>query len=131
MVHGDLSVNNIVIYRTPLAHSPSNPSSRKGAKEPSVRMTRASLAMAQAAITPAPAEGLREDIPVTGIVIDYDYAREVGTAMEKTSVGPRHSLNCSVLILISFLLTLGYLAFHAACLSGQRKSWQICPQSHS
>ena len=67
-------------------------------------MTRASLAMAQAAFTPAPAEGLMEDIPVTGIVIDYDYAREVGTAMEKTSVRSHHSLDCSALLFTSFLL---------------------------
>ena len=97
MVHGDLSVNNIVIYRTPLPHPPSR-------KEVSVRITRASSAMAQAAFTPAPTEGLIESIPVTGIVIDYDYARKLGTAMEKTSVHPRHSLKMSVLILISFLL---------------------------
>ncbi len=100
MVHGDLSVNNIVIYHTPLPHPPSNP----GAKEPSARMTRGSLAMAQAVFTPAPTKGLTESIPVTGIVIDYDYARKIGTAMEKTSVRPHHSLNCSVLIFISFLL---------------------------
>ena len=111
MVHGDISVNNIVIHRSPPAHAPSNPS-RKDAKEPSVRMTRASSAMAQKAFTLAPSEGLMEDIPVTGIVIDYDYARNAGTVMEKTSVCPRHSLNCSVLILI-FFFTLGYLAFHA------------------
>ena len=67
-------------------------------------MTQASLAMAQAAFTPAPTEGLTESIPVTGIVIDYDYARKVGTAMEGTLVCPHHSLNYSVLIFISFLL---------------------------
>jgi hypothetical protein len=66
-----------------------------------MRITRASSAMAQAAFTPAPKEGLAESIPVTGIVIDYDYARKVGTAMEKTSVCSRHFL---YLILISFLL---------------------------
>jgi hypothetical protein len=96
MVHGDLSVNNIVISRTPLPHPPSNPSPRKGAKELSVQMTQASSAMAQAAFTPALIEGLMESIPVTGIVIDYDYARKVGTIMQKTSVCPRfsrHSLN--------------------------------------
>lgn len=82
LVHGDLSVNNIVIYRTP---PPLNPSPKKDAKELSVRMTRAGLAKAQAAFTPAPKEGLMESIPVTGIVIDYDYSREVNTAMEKTS----------------------------------------------
>ena len=104
MVHGDLSVNNIVIYHTPLPHPPSDASPRKGAKELSARMTRASLAMARAEFTPAPTEGLTESIPVTGVVIDYDYARKVGTAMEKTSVRLRHSLNCSVLIFISLLL---------------------------
>jgi hypothetical protein len=62
------------------------------------------LALAQAAVTPAPTEGLMESIPVTGIVIDYDYARKVGTTMEKTSVRLRLSLNYSILILISFLL---------------------------
>jgi len=85
MVHGDLSINNIVIYRTPPPRPPSNPL-RKGAKELPAQTTRASSAMAQAAFIPAPKEGLAESIPVTGVVIDYDYARKVGTAMEKTSV---------------------------------------------
>ena len=96
MVHGDLSVNNIVIYRDPLPHPPSDP--------PQARRTRASSAITQPACTPALREGLAESIPVTGIVIDYDYARPVGTTMEKTSVCPRHSLNCSILIFIYFLL---------------------------
>ena len=126
IVHGDLSVNNIVIYRTPLPHPPS----RKDGEELSARTTRTSSAMARAIFTPAPTEGLKESIPVTGIVIDYDYARKVGTTMDKTSVRLRHSLDCSALIFTSFF-TLGHLAFHAACLSSQKKSWQIYPQSGS
>lgn len=78
MVHGDLSVNNIVIYRAPLPHPPLDSLPRM---ELPGRRTRA----AQAAFTPAPVEGLAESISVTGIVIDYDYARLVGTTMEKTS----------------------------------------------
>jgi hypothetical protein len=78
---------------------------------------RKTQAKARATFTPSPKEGLMESIPVTGIVIDYDYARKIGTSMEKTSVRPRYSLYCSVLIFI-----LGYPAFHAAFLSGERKS---------
>jgi hypothetical protein len=56
----------------------------------------------QAIVTPAPKEGVAEDLPVSGIVIDYDYARQIGTTTEKTSVRPRRSQNCSVLIFILF-----------------------------
>lgn len=62
-----------------------------GAKELPPQFTWTSLAMAQAAVIPAPIEGLTESILVTGIVIDYDYAHEVDTVMEKTSVHPYHS----------------------------------------
>ncbi|KAF8878790.1 hypothetical protein CPB84DRAFT_1852271 [Gymnopilus junonius] len=85
MVHGDLSINNIVIYRNPLPHPPI--SLRKGAKwlpaSASVQMTQHK----SAAFMLAPSEGLKEKIPVSGVVIDYDYAREIskGTGKEKTS----------------------------------------------
>jgi hypothetical protein len=49
-------------------------------------MTQASSVMAQAAFLAAPKAGLAESIPVTGIIIDYDYACKIGTAMEKTLV---------------------------------------------
>ncbi|KAF8895747.1 hypothetical protein CPB84DRAFT_1816005 [Gymnopilus junonius] len=55
LVHGDLSINNI---------------------EWPAQITRASLAMAQAAFIAAPTEGLTESILVTGIIINYDYAHK-------------------------------------------------------
>lgn len=88
LVHGDLSVNNIVIYRFPLSHPP--PKDQDG-KQPLPRTTRASVATGQTAFTPAPKEGVTEDLPVSGIVIDYDYARKIGTTTEKTSVRSRRS----------------------------------------
>ena len=99
MVHGDLSVNNIVIYRSPLQHPPLKD---HDGKRPLARTTRASVATAQAAFTPAPKEGVTEDLPVSGIVIDYDYARKIGTTTEKTSVCLPRSQNCSALISILF-----------------------------
>ena len=103
MVHGDLSINNIVIYRTPLAHPPLKPSILK--KGPpkltnpnmTTRVTRNTTRQEQASVVPAPLTGLDESIPVVGTVIDYDYARPINTLMDKTSV--RLSLNCSVLVL--------------------------------
>ena len=130
MVHSDLSINNIVIYRTPLSHPP-NTLSGNGIKAASAQRTQASLAAmkAPAMFTPAPKEGLTETIPATGIVIDYDYTCKIGTTAEKTSVHPCHFLACSILNFMIFAL--GYLAFHATCLSGQKKSRGIYPQSCS
>ncbi|EDR08797.1 uncharacterized protein LACBIDRAFT_296227 [Laccaria bicolor S238N-H82] len=76
MVHGDISVNNIVIYRSPLPHSPPK-------DQPLVRTTQASVVTTHAAFMPAPTEGVMEDLPVSGIVIDYDYARKIGTTTGK------------------------------------------------
>ena len=88
LVHGDISVNNIVIYRFPLPHPP--PKDCDG-QSPLACAASASVATEQAAFTPAPPEGVTDDFPVSGIVIDYDYARKIGTTTEKTSVRPRHS----------------------------------------
>ncbi|KAF8147193.1 hypothetical protein B0H34DRAFT_666850 [Crassisporium funariophilum] len=85
MVHGDLSVNNIVIYRNPLPHPPISP--RKGAKRLPASASARKTQRKSEAFTLAPSEGLKEKIPVSGVVIDYDYAREIskGTGTEKTS----------------------------------------------
>jgi hypothetical protein len=113
MVHGDLSINNIVIYRTPLDHSPLRAStSKKGSTMPTdpnmtMRVTR-NMHQRQA----APPSGLDESIPVVGIVIDYDYARPTDTLMEKTSVCL--SLSCSVVVLIFFP---GNFTLYATCCS--------------
>ena len=108
IVHGDLSINNIVIYCTPSSHLPLNPSKPSGKMGPkellALQITWASKAAAQAAFIPAPKEGLTKSIPVTGVIIDYDYSCKVDTVMEKTSVHPHYSLNCSVFISICFLL---------------------------
>ena len=118
MVHGDLRIKNIVIYRTPLSDPPPNTLPRKNDKAVSVRKPQASLAAAkaQAMFTPAPTEGLTETIPVTGIVIDYDYARNIGTTTEKTLVHPRHFLDCSILKFMTF-------CFRAPCLSCRLPLW--------
>jgi hypothetical protein len=108
MVHGDLSINNIVIYRAPLAHPPLKASAlKKGTTMPTnpnmtTRVTRNITHQQQASAVPAPLAGLDESIPVVGTVIDYDYARSIDTLMEKTSV--RLLLNCSVLMLNFFFL---------------------------
>lgn len=93
MVHGDLSINNIVIYRAPLARPPpSKPSAvKKAAAAPTnpnamVRVTRGVGHQQKVLVVPAPLTGLDESIPVIGTVIDYDYARSIGTLMERTSV---------------------------------------------
>jgi hypothetical protein len=134
IVHGDLSINNIVIYRTPSSHPPSNPSKpsgKMGPKElPALQMTWTSKAAAQAAFIPTPKEGLTESIPVTGVVIDYDYSRKVGTVMEKTSVAsPLFPELFSIHIL--FFFASGHLTFHDACLFGPREAWHIYPRSSS
>ncbi|KAF8814444.1 hypothetical protein BYT27DRAFT_7219833 [Phlegmacium glaucopus] len=61
LVHGDISINNII-------------------KQPLACTTWASVATAQAAFTPASTA-----VPVSGVVIDYDYAHKIGTITEKTS----------------------------------------------
>jgi len=81
MVHGDLSINNIVIYRSPLARPPSKASLPSS----STRVTRNIARQQQALVLPAPLTGLDESIPVVGTVIDYDYARPIDTLMERTS----------------------------------------------
>ncbi|KAF8968353.1 hypothetical protein BDZ97DRAFT_1655208 [Flammula alnicola] len=90
-VHGDLSVNNIVIYRSPLARPPSkasnlkiNTTKRTNVNMP-LRVTRNIAQQEQASFIPAPSTGLDEDIPVVGTVIDYDYARPIDTNMQRTS----------------------------------------------
>ena len=90
LVHGDLSVNNIVIYWFPLSHPPLKD---QDSKQPLPRTTQASMATGQTAFTP-PKEGVTEDLPVSGIVIDYDYACKIGTTTEKTLVHLCRSQNC-------------------------------------
>jgi hypothetical protein len=109
IVHGDLSINNIVIYRTPLSCPPQNTLPRKVS-------ARKTTAKTQATFTSAPTEGLTETIPVTGVVIDYDYARNIGTTTEKTSVRLHHFLDCSILKFMTF-------CFRAPCLSCLLPLW--------
>lgn len=104
VVHGDLSVNNIVIHRSPLARAPSRNSLASN--------TKPANSTKNPAIECAESTGVTEDIPVTGIVIDYDYARKLGVVMEGT---PVHLLQvilfpCS-LIIFPFL---GDLALYAS-----------------
>jgi hypothetical protein len=89
IVHGDLSINNIVIYRAPLACPPAS-TLKKGTTMPTnpnmtTRVTQNIALQHQASVVPAPLAGLDESIPVVGTVIDYDYARSIDTIMEKTS----------------------------------------------
>ncbi|KAF8157510.1 hypothetical protein BJ912DRAFT_859288 [Pholiota molesta] len=78
MVHGDLSINNIVIYRAP---GPNPVVLKKGA-----RVTRNIASnLGTSSIMPAPLAGLEENIPVVGTIIDYDYARRTNTLLDKTS----------------------------------------------
>jgi hypothetical protein len=97
MVHGDLSINNIVIYRAPLEHPPSKAStSKKGTTmptNPNMNMRR-NVYQQQGSVVPAPLTGLDESIPVVGTVIDYDYARLINTRMDKTSVRLSLELFC-------------------------------------
>jgi hypothetical protein len=116
MVHGDLSINNIVIYRSPHARPPLKASTLKKGTMPtsSTRVTRQIAHQQQASVVPVPLTGLDESIPVVGTVIDYDYARSIGTLMERTSVHP--SLNCSVLVL-NFFFPSGNFTLYATCCS--------------
>ena len=111
MVHGDLSINNIVIYRAPLARPPSKASLPSS----STRVTRNIARQQQGLVVPAPLTGLDESIPVVGTVIDYDYARPIDTLMERTSV--HLSLNCSVLVLNFFFFPSGNFTLYATCCS--------------
>ena len=76
MVHGDLSINNIVIYHTPLEHLPPRPSIlKKGAPKlanpnMSTQITWNTTCQEQASFVPAPLAGLDKGIPVVGTIID-------------------------------------------------------------
>jgi hypothetical protein len=119
MVHGDLSINNIVIHHAPPAHPPSKASiSKKGTAVPTnpnmtLRVTR-NMAHQQRVVS-VPLTGLDESISVIGTVIDYDYARPIDTLMEKTSV--RFLLNYSVLVLNCFFFPSGNFTLYATCCS--------------
>ncbi|KJA19574.1 hypothetical protein HYPSUDRAFT_69143 [Hypholoma sublateritium FD-334 SS-4] len=88
LVHGDLSINNIVIFHTPTSHPPSKaPASKKGTNNPNIvtQITRGASRQVQAMIVPAPLAGVDDVIPVVGTIIDYDYARALKTLLERTS----------------------------------------------
>ncbi|KAF8957875.1 hypothetical protein BDZ97DRAFT_1669192 [Flammula alnicola] len=86
-VHGDLSINNIVIYRSPPAHPPPPKASNLKSTDDNMpmRITRHTTQQHLAPFVLAPLTGLDEDIPVVGTVIDYDYARPIDTNMQRTS----------------------------------------------
>jgi hypothetical protein len=88
LLHGDISINNIMIYRFPLPHPP--PKDCDG-QLPLACAASASVATEQAVFTSAPPEGVTDDFSVSGIVINYDYACKIGTTTEKTLVHARHS----------------------------------------
>ena len=90
LVQGDLSINNIVIYYFPLSHPPLKD---QDGKQPLPQTTWASMATGQTGFTHAP-KGVTEDLPDSGIVIDYDYGWKIGTTMEKTSVTLCRFQNC-------------------------------------
>ena len=52
------------------------------------------MATGQTGFTHAPKEGVTEDLPDSGIIIDYDYACKIGITMEKTLVSLHHFQNC-------------------------------------
>ncbi|KJA18805.1 hypothetical protein HYPSUDRAFT_119793, partial [Hypholoma sublateritium FD-334 SS-4] len=89
IVHGDLSINNIVIYRSPHPQPPKPKPKRESKPKRVSKSKRAAQLKSEdtgdGTVVPATAEGVDEHIPVTGIVIDYDYARKVGTRMDRTS----------------------------------------------
>ena len=118
MVHGDLSINNIIIYHAPLARPPLKASTlKKGTTiptNPNTRVTWNITHQQQASVVPALLTGLDERIQIVGTVIDYDYARSIDTLMEKTLV--RLSLNCSVLML-NYFFSSGNFTFYATCCS--------------
>ena len=104
IVHGDLSVTNIVIFREPRAHPPGRPVivkkniSTSSKSNTTVRVTQSEAEVQ--AVQAAPLTGVDDSIPVVGVVIDYDYARKLGTLMDRTSV--RFSLDYSILINTQF-----------------------------
>ena len=69
MVHGDISITNAIIVR--------DPAPRVKPKGPSKKEIRAAIAEQEAA---------DENMVTYGLIIDYDYARSIGTEMDKTSV---------------------------------------------
>ena len=114
IVHGDLSVTNIVIFRKPRAHPPGRPVIVKknittsSKPNTTVQVTRSEAEVQ--AIQAAPLTGVDDSIPVVGVVIDYDYARKIGTLMDRTSV--RFSLDYFILINTQFSFILqGTLPF--------------------
>ena len=117
MVHGDLRINNIVIYCTPLKCPPLRPSIlKKGAPKlanpnMSTQVTWNTACQEQASVVPAQLAGLNKGIPVVDTMINYDYACLINTLMDKTLVCL--SLNCSVLVLNCnlFFLLQGTLPF--------------------
>ena len=123
MVHGDLSINNIVIYHTPLTHLPLKPSIlKKGASKltnpnMTTQVTWNPLCQEPALVVPALLAGLDESIPVVGTVIDYDYACPINTLMDKTLV--LLLLDCSVLILNCnlFFSSSGNFTLYSTCCS--------------
>ncbi|KJA24702.1 hypothetical protein HYPSUDRAFT_135753 [Hypholoma sublateritium FD-334 SS-4] len=68
LVHGDISITNLVIVRDPAPRVEPKGTGRRHLK---------------AAVTEQAA--LDESMPTYGLVIDYDYARPIGTEMDKTS----------------------------------------------
>ncbi|KJA25531.1 hypothetical protein HYPSUDRAFT_134549 [Hypholoma sublateritium FD-334 SS-4] len=89
LVHGDLSINNIVIFRAPAACPPPPRTfvSKKGAAKPNIaaRITRTASRQQRTPMIPAPLGGVDDSIPVVGTIIDYDYSRPLNTLLEKTS----------------------------------------------
>ncbi|KJA13104.1 hypothetical protein HYPSUDRAFT_209822 [Hypholoma sublateritium FD-334 SS-4] len=95
IVHGDISVNNVVIFREPQSHPPASPikikkptikkTSTKKPDTTTAQVTQNAVLQAQGPILPAPLTGVTDHIPVFGVVIDYDYARFLNIIMDRTS----------------------------------------------
>ena len=95
IVHGDISINNVVIFRDPESHPPASPikinkptikSTTKKPNTATAQATQNAAPKAQGPILPAPLTGVTDRIPVFGVIIDYDYARLLNTIMDRTSV---------------------------------------------
>ena len=130
IVHGDLSINNIVIFREPLPYPPAKPvKSKKGTTTTSTnlqmtsRVTQSGTQQAQVQSVSAPHAGVEETILVVGVIIDYDYARELKIEMDRTSVCL--GLNSSALVHTELFSSSGNSTFHVTRSSGQNKAWQI------